>query len=143
MARADIPDSRRTCPERVDAKDVRVMIVDDQAAFREALRALVQAAPGFTLVGEATCGEAALAMIEVVCPDFAVIDVRMPGIGGVETAGLLRKRRPGLALLLVSAQPSPGAQPEGSTLPFAAKGELCPAVLREAWERQRQTVAGP
>jgi len=124
---------------RGDEPDVRVLIVDDQAVFRDALRTLVEAAPGFMLVAEATCGEDALAAIEEVSPQLVVIDVRMPGLGGVETARAMRERVPQLALLLVSAQPAPGPWQtacEELELPFAAKAELCPGVLRQTWEQR-------
>ncbi len=119
------------------------MIVDDQQVFRDALGALVHATPGFNLVGEASCGEDALDKVEILRPEFVLIDLRMPGIGGVETARLLRAHHPELALLLVSAQPQQEAWPtacEELALPVAAKADLCPGVLREMWERRGESA---
>jgi CheY-like chemotaxis protein len=119
---------------------VRVLIVDDQDAFRCVLGELIGATPGFTLVAEASCGEEALSAREALAPDLAVVDLRMPGMDGLQTARALLGRDPHLAVLLVSAHasPTPDACPGTS---FVCKGELCPDVLREVWERHRRADA--
>ena len=64
----------------------RVMTVDDQEVFRSAARAVVDATPGFESAGEPASGEEALALVDGTKPELVLVDVRMPGLGGVETA---------------------------------------------------------
>ncbi|MGP8300701.1 response regulator [Streptomyces inhibens] len=62
----------------------RVLIVDDQEMVREALRAVIDRRDEFTVVGDAADGEQAVAMAFDLRPDVVVMDVRMPGMTGVE-----------------------------------------------------------
>jgi DNA-binding NarL/FixJ family response regulator len=63
---------------------VRVLLVDDQAPFREAARAVVEATDGFEVVGEAMTGEVAVEKNRQLHPDMVLMDVNMPGINGLE-----------------------------------------------------------
>ena len=113
------------------------MVVDDQKFFRSVLRDLVNATPGFTVVGEAACGEDALPATDSLAPEFVLMDIRMPGCGGIEAARLLTQRHPGLVVLLVSAQEPPAfAESEFSdaAVSFVSKRDLGGAVLRQVWE---------
>src|SRR5262249_51831070 len=76
--------------------EVRTLVVDDQEAFRDALRHLIGAAPGFTLVGEACSGEDAIVAVEDLAPSLVLMDVRMPGIGGIQAARSIAERHPEL-----------------------------------------------
>jgi DNA-binding NarL/FixJ family response regulator len=71
---------------------IRLLIVDDHALFREGLRALFSAIGDIDLVGEAANGEQAVELAEKLQPDLILMDIDMPGMGGVEaTRGILRK----------------------------------------------------
>jgi DNA-binding NarL/FixJ family response regulator len=71
--------------------DVRVLIVDDQAPFRRAMAAVVDATVGFVVVAQATSGEESLAAAEEHRPDLVLMDVNLPTIDGLEaTRRLLR-----------------------------------------------------
>lgn len=61
---------------------VTVLVVDDQASFRRALRELVAATEGFELVGDAPSGEEALKTVDALVPRMVIMDKRMPGIRG-------------------------------------------------------------
>ena len=63
---------------------IRVLLVDDQALVRGALRMLLNAQPDMTVVGEAGDGLQAVAAYQKLAPDVVVMDVRMPGVDGVE-----------------------------------------------------------
>lgn len=63
---------------------VRVLIADDHPLVRSGLRALLAATDDLDVVGEAASGEEAIAMFTALRPDVVVMDVRMPGLGGIE-----------------------------------------------------------
>ena len=65
-------------------KRLRLLLVDDQSLFREALRTLLSLQPDFEIVAEAENGERALALAKVHKPDVILMDLRMPVMGGVE-----------------------------------------------------------
>jgi DNA-binding NarL/FixJ family response regulator len=109
--------------------------VDDQAAFRRAAEAVIRASPGFELAGEAASGEEGLSIVGWLRPDLVLLDLRMPGIDGVETARRLTAEQPGLVVVLVSVQEAceaPGAGRCGASA-FVAKRDLAPALLRRLW----------
>jgi DNA-binding NarL/FixJ family response regulator len=118
-------------------RDVRVLVVDDHAYFRSVMGELIAATPGFALVGDVTCGEEALAVTLELSPDLVLMDIRMPGAGGLATARLMAKRHPQVVILLVSAFDREDVAEEISEMAvsFAPKRELCASVLREVWER--------
>ncbi len=62
---------------------MRVLIVDDVAAVREALRLLLGEEPGFDVIGEAADGEEALRQVEALHPDLVLMDLEMPRYGGL------------------------------------------------------------
>lgn len=67
-----------------------LVIVDDHVLFRQGLAALLKEQPGWTVVGEAGSGEEAIALAATLQPDVVLIDVEMPGIGGIEAAQQIR-----------------------------------------------------
>jgi signal transduction histidine kinase len=88
--------NHRTRPGRI-----RVMVVDDNAGFRESLLSLLDTG-GLDVVGEAPSGFAALEMADELDPDVVLMDVRMPGIDGIETTRRLKSRYPGLGIVALS-----------------------------------------
>ena len=81
------------------AAPLRLLIADDRARTRRALRALLAAHPGFEIVGEAADGEAALAGVERLRPDLVVLDVRMPRLDGVEATLRIKARWPAVRVV--------------------------------------------
>lgn len=65
-------------------EELRVLLVDDQELVRYGLRLVLEAAPGLIVVGEASDGAQAIGAAERLRPDVVLMDVRMPGIGGIE-----------------------------------------------------------
>ena len=112
-----------------------VVTVDDQAVFRDTARDVIDATPGFDAVGDAESGEAALAVVDELEPQLVLVDVRMPGMNGVETARRIRAAHPETVVVLISIE-------EPANLPTAATSEGCalvrkqdfgPALLRKLW----------
>lgn len=126
------------------SSEVGTLVVDDKETFREALRQLIAAAPGFILVGEAGSGEDAIAAAEALAPQLVLMDVRMPGMGGIEAARVLAHKHPGIVVVLISVHGSEELPPElveGRDAAFVHKQNLRPRVLRELWE-ERTGVRG-
>lgn len=90
-------------------REVRVMIVDDSATFRKIFRDVLGEIPGTYCVGHARNGEEALEKIPGQRPDLVILDVEMPILGGLETLAEIRKRHPGVAVVMTSALSSQGA----------------------------------
>jgi len=86
---------------------VRVLVVDDQLVFRDAARAVIDATAGFEWIGGARCGEEGVEEAERLRPDLVLMDVRMPGIGGVEAARQIASRGLRAIVVLVTAEPPP------------------------------------
>jgi len=83
---------------------VRVLIVDDLEPFRSAARAVVQATPGFEVAGEVASGEESIEQARVLRPELILMDVNLPGIGGVEATRRITAHLPGAVVLLLSTR---------------------------------------
>ena len=112
-----------------------VIVVDDQERWRELLRDVVDATPGLAVVGEAPSGEASLESVARLAPRLVVMDVRMPGMGGVEATRRLKASHPDVVVVLVSVD---GKDAEGLTTcgaaTFLRKEQLSPQGLGAAWQ---------
>lgn len=88
---------------------VRILLVDDHPIVRQGLRHLLEARPGWEVVGEASDGIEALVKIESLQPDVIVLDVTMPKMNGLEACRLIQQRRKGtgLEVLFVTQHDSP------------------------------------
>jgi two-component system invasion response regulator UvrY len=82
---------------------IGVMLVDDHAVVRMGFRLLLEATADLRVVAEAESGEAALRGIDEVHPDVVVMDVSMPGIGGLEAVRRMRARHEAVRILVLSA----------------------------------------
>jgi DNA-binding NarL/FixJ family response regulator len=106
------PTPSRT-PSQPSTQPVRVLVVDDHEPFRAALVAMLALDPHYEVVGEAADGESAVVQAAALHPALVLMDVRLPGITGVEATRRIRAAQPGLAVLLMSTH-GPADLPDGS-----------------------------
>ncbi len=81
----------------------RVMIVEDEPSFQELVQLLLSLDSQFEIVHTAGTGEEALRMFTEACPDLVLLDFRLPGIDGIETAKRMKDQRPDIKLAMVTA----------------------------------------
>jgi NarL family two-component system response regulator YdfI len=101
---------------------IRVLIADDHALVREGLRLILEASDGFAVAGEAGDGAAALRLVEKVQPDVVLMDLRMPGMDGLEALTHLRAQRPEIAVVILTTYNEDGLVLRG--LQAGARGYL-------------------
>jgi two-component system, NarL family, response regulator LiaR len=93
---------------------IRVFIADDHPVVRQGLRGFLESRPDFEVVGEAADTETTVADVERLAPDVVLLDLVMPGAGGVAATREIRARVPGTRVLVVTS--------------FAADDQVLPAV---------------
>ena len=81
---------------------IRVLIADDHPHFRDGLRALLVSAPDLEVVGEAGDGEQAISLAAKLQPDVILMDLNMPGMGGIEATRRILRTSPHIAVLVIS-----------------------------------------
>lgn len=81
---------------------IRVLVVDDHPPMRMGLVALIKSQPGMDVIAEASDGEEAIEVYEDVRPDVVLMDLRMPGMGGVEAILAIRQKDPGARVIVLS-----------------------------------------
>jgi DNA-binding NarL/FixJ family response regulator len=122
-------------------RPIRVVTVDDQSLFRRAAEAIIACTPGFELVGESAAGAEALALVPETDPDIVIVDVRMPGIDGIEVASLLHDEDPTRVVVLATSvdQRDLAQVARGSgAAALVHKHWLTPALLRGLWVALRK-----
>jgi DNA-binding NarL/FixJ family response regulator len=81
---------------------IRVLVADDQAVFRRGLYVVLDAEPNIEVVAEAADGESAIAKAEELAPDVVLMDVRMPGVNGIDAARQIRELLPTTRILMLT-----------------------------------------
>lgn len=108
-------------------RTLRILVVDDHAILREGLIALLRSVGGMEVVGEAPNGETAIILAQQLRPDVIIMDVSMPGMGGIEATRVITREAPESRIVGLSMH----ASPETST------------AMRQAGARAYVTKGGP
>lgn len=85
-----------------EALMIRVLLVDDQAVVRRALRVRLYLEPDLQVVGEAGSGSEALPLVQTLIPDVVVMDIAMPGMNGIEATAALLQVAPKTRIVILS-----------------------------------------
>jgi two-component system response regulator DevR len=81
---------------------IHLLIIDDHEMVREGLKAMLATEPDFSIVGDAANAEQALDIIEHLHPDVALLDVRLPGVSGVEVCRTVTEHYPETAVIILT-----------------------------------------
>ena len=120
-----------------------VMVVDDQAPFRMAARAVIRRSEGFSLTGEAENGVKALELANEIHPDVVLMDINMPEMGGIEATRRIVAELPDTFVILCSTYDisdlPPDAKDSGARA-YVHKEQLGATTLRRLWDQRNEVV---
>jgi DNA-binding NarL/FixJ family response regulator len=116
------------------------LLVDDHEVVREGLRLSLSRAPHIRVIGEASDGAAAVALAERRRPDVVIMDVRMPGMDGLEATKQIMETIPGVAVLIFTAYSERSLLGRG--LESGAKGYILKEAPHQTLVRAIEKVAG-
>jgi len=123
------------------ANPLSVIIVDDQAPFRLAAKAVLRRMEGFELVGQAENGVQAIALAHELHPDLVLMDINMPEMGGIEATRMIMAERPETVVILCSTYGVSDLPPEAATSgarAYVHKEQLEAKTLRRLWDERDQ-----
>lgn len=104
---------------------ITVLLVDDHDLVRAGIKSLLGSVPGIKVIGEATCGEDAVRLVREKKPHVVLMDVRMPGIGGLEATRKLVRAHPEtkvIALTVCDEEPFPSKLLQAGAAGYLTKG---------------------
>ncbi len=133
-------------PTTIETPRARVLAVDDQTSFLAVLRELLCATRELETVAEADSGERAIEAVQETEPDIVLMDVSMPGMGGIAAAREIKAGRPSTLVVLISTtHPDELALGPDDISADAVvwKSELEPRLLDEIWVRYRDQSSSP
>lgn len=120
---------------------IRVFLVDDHELFRSGLRSILGGTTDIEVVGEACSGEDAIEQLRRIPCDLVMMDVHMPGIGGIEATRKLVRQHPDIrviAVTMLSDDPFPNQLLDAGAMGYLSKG--CPA--QEMFDAIRDVMRG-
>jgi pilus assembly protein CpaE len=120
-----------------------VMVVDDQAPFRMAARAVIRRSEGFSLAGEAENGVQAVEMAHEIHPDVVLMDINMPEMGGIEATRRIVADLPDTFVILCSTYDISDLPPDATASggrAYVHKEQLGATTLRRLWDQRNEVV---
>jgi len=121
-------------------QEITCLIVDDHEVVREGLRLSLSRSPHIRVIGEAPDGATAVALVERRKPDVVIMDVRMPGMDGLEATKQISEQTPDSAVLIFTAYSERSLLSRG--LESGAKGYILKEAPHETLLRAIEKVAG-
>jgi len=113
---------------------VGVLIVDDQEPFRSAARLVIEMTDGFEVVGEALDGETAVDLVSKLSPQLVLMDIKMPGIGGIEATRRIVHDHPGVRVVVLSTYGEYEQQAlDAGAVAFVSKASFDSAAVLTSW----------
>jgi len=88
-------------------RQLKIVVADDHRLMLEAIRMALEGAPDLAIVGEAQTGSQVLPLVHRTQPDVVLLDIRMPGMDGLQCLDLLRTRHPGVKAIMLSGSDDP------------------------------------
>jgi len=110
-------------------RQIRILAVDDHPLLREGIAAVLQGEPDMVLIGEATSGEEAVRSYQLHRPDVTLMDLQMPGIGGIEAITAIRSEFPNARFIVLTTYQ--GDVQALRALKAGASGYLLKSMLRK------------
>ena len=117
-----------------------VLVVDDQAPFRLAARAVLRRLDGFEFAGEARSGPEAIDLVAALHPALVLMDIHMPQMSGIEATRLIVAEHPDVAVILCSTHDPkdlPADAAASGAIAYVSKEHLSAATIRELWEARQ------
>ncbi|MFC3798574.1 response regulator [Cohnella sp. GCM10012308] len=117
----------------------RILLVDDHRHARQGMREIVEGCPDFTVVGEAASGEEAIGRMPDARPDLVLMDIHMPGMGGLAASKAIKDAYPWVKIVIVTVSDEPAHLFEA--LKKGAQGYLLKNLNPSAWREYLRAVA--
>lgn len=117
----------------------RILIIDDHEHAREGIRTIIGQDPHFIIVAEGASGEDAIALTELYMPDLILMDIQMPGIGGLEATKQLKNSFPYIKIIMVTV--SDDITHLFEAIKYGAQGYLLKNLQPSAWHDYLHAVA--
>jgi DNA-binding NarL/FixJ family response regulator len=114
-----------------------VLVVDDQAPFRLAARAVLRRLDGFEFAGEASSGPQAIELVNALRPALVLMDIHMPEMNGIEATRRIVSVHPEVSVILCSTHdPSdlPAEAAASGAIAYVSKEHLAADTIRELWD---------
>jgi DNA-binding NarL/FixJ family response regulator len=121
----------------VNAGPHSVLLVDDQAPFRAAAKAVLRRLDGFELVGEAASGQEAIELVDQIGPELVLMDINMPQMNGIEATREIVAVHPDVIVFLCStydANDLPADAAASGARAYLNKERFSADALRELWD---------
>ncbi len=114
-----------------------VLVVDDQAPFRLAARAVLRRLDGFEFAGEAANGRQAVELVGDLRPALVLMDINMPEMNGIEATRRITATYPETAIILCSTHDAKDMPPDAASsgaIAYVSKEHLSADALRRLWD---------
>ena len=114
-----------------------VLVVDDQAPFRLAARAVLRRLDGFEFAGEASSGPQAIDLVDLLHPSLVLMDINMPEMNGIEATRRIVAGHPDVAVILCSTHDPndlPADAAASGAIAYVSKEHLAADTIRELWD---------